>query len=126
MFQYALLLNCLGCTSLPPLSPSANQRRHTPLNLSLLPEKSFRFIAIMKFAIVAALLNLAAVQAAAIPSEATPAAESVEFLPNDDIKVGVPKMITPKYRKNAKRAIIRYPAFTLAAKGVSKTKSSCR
>jgi hypothetical protein len=73
----------------------------------------------MKFAIVAALLNLAAVQAAAIPSEAAEAAVSADLLPNDDIKVGVPKMITPKYRTNAKRAIIRYPAFTLQAKGVS-------
>lgn len=58
----------------------------------------------MKFAIVAAVL-LAAVQATPVPDA------------QDDIRVGVPKMITPKYRSTAKRAIIRYPAFTLQAKG---------
>jgi len=67
----------------------------------------------MKFAVVAALL--ASVQAAAIPSES--AELSAELLPNDDVQVGVPKMITPKYRSTAKRAIIRYPQFMLNAKG---------
>jgi hypothetical protein len=80
----------------------------------------------MKFAIVAALFNLAAVQAAAIPAEAAEAATTGEFAPKDDIQVGVPKLITPKYRTNAKRAIIRYPAFTLAAKGVSMSNPSQR
>jgi hypothetical protein len=64
----------------------------------------------MKFAIGATLLSLAAVQVAAVPLAS-------EALGPQDI--GVPKMIAPKYRENAKRAIIRYPAFTLAAKGVS-------
>jgi hypothetical protein len=73
----------------------------------------------MKFAIVAALVNLAAVQAAAIPAEAAEAVATGEFAPMDDVQVGIPKMIKAKYRSTAKRAIIRYPAFTLAAKGVS-------
>jgi hypothetical protein len=67
----------------------------------------------MQFKIVAALLNLAAVQAAALPA-AFP--EPEPQLTGGS--VGIPKMITPKYRSTAKRAIIRYPAFTLAAKGV--------
>jgi hypothetical protein len=65
----------------------------------------------MRFESLAVLLGLAAVQVAALPialpEVQTPLAE-----------IGVPRMITPKYRSTAKRAIIRYPAFTLAAKGV--------
>jgi len=68
----------------------------------------------MKFAIVAALLNLAVVQATPIP-DASPAPESQDA--QDSVQINVPRMITPKYRSNAKRAIIRYPAFTLQAKG---------
>jgi len=64
----------------------------------------------MKFEIAAALLSVAAVQATAIPA-AFPDSQL------DTGAVGVPKMITPKYRSTAKRAVIRYPAFTLAAKG---------
>jgi len=67
----------------------------------------------MKFAIGATLLSLAAVQVTAIPT-ANPAPDA-----QDTVQVGVPKLIAPKYRETAKRAIIRYPAFTLQAKGVS-------
>jgi hypothetical protein len=67
----------------------------------------------MRFEIVAALLNLALVQAKAIPV-AFP-----EPQPQAGVSNGVPRFITPKYRSTAKRAIIRYPAFTLQAKGVS-------
>jgi hypothetical protein len=67
----------------------------------------------MRFEIFAALLNLAVVQATALPV-AFPEPE-----PQLGGTVGSPKMIPPKYRSTAKRAIIRYPAFTLAAKGVS-------
>jgi hypothetical protein len=69
----------------------------------------------MKFEIVVALLNLALVQAKAIPV-AFPEPE-----PEADVAFATPKMITPKYRSTAKRAILRYPAFTLQAKGVSQT-----
>jgi hypothetical protein len=74
----------------------------------------------MKFSVLAAVLNLAAVQAAAIPAEAVEAAG-----PSDGVQINAPRLITPKYRTTAKRAIIRYPAFELKAKGVSGW-SSCR
>lgn len=64
----------------------------------------------MKFSISASLLSLVAVQATAIPT----------FEAQDAIQIEVPKMIKAKYNPEAKRAIIRYPAFTLAANGVSK------
>lgn len=63
----------------------------------------------MKFAISAALLNLAAVQVIAMPT-----------LEAQEVQYAVPKMIKAKYRDNAKRAIIRYSAFTLQPNGVSK------
>jgi hypothetical protein len=44
--------------------------------------------------------------------------------PADNVAIGVPRMIPPKYRSNAKRAIIRYKPFTLAAKGVSHSEAS--
>jgi len=62
----------------------------------------------MKFAIVAALLT--AVHATAIPASFPEPAPQAGAL-------NTPKMIPPKYRATAKRAIIRYPAFTLKAKG---------
>ncbi|KAF2670402.1 hypothetical protein BT63DRAFT_424346 [Microthyrium microscopicum] len=65
----------------------------------------------MKFELAAALLSIASVQATAIPA-AFPEPQLTAAALN------VPRMITPKYRTTAKRAIIRYPAFTLAAKGV--------
>jgi len=37
--------------------------------------------------------------------------------PADGVVIGSPRMIPPKYRSTATRAIIRYPAFTLAARG---------
>jgi hypothetical protein len=73
----------------------------------------------MKFEIVAALLNLALVQAKAIP-EAFPLPEPQ----SGNVANNVARFITPKYRSSAKRAIVRYPAFTLAAKGVSNTHGS--
>jgi hypothetical protein len=70
----------------------------------------------MKFTILAALLNLAAVQATAIP-EASPDPATLDA----DQLGGYPKIthIKPKYRSTAKRDIVRYAAFTLKAKGVS-------
>jgi hypothetical protein len=68
----------------------------------------------MRFEIVAALLHLVAVQATAIPA----AFPEPEPQLGGGASIGVPRMITPKYRSTAKRAIIRYPAFTLQAKGV--------
>jgi hypothetical protein len=61
----------------------------------------------MKFAFAVALLSLAEVQAAAFPGL--------------DGSAAAPRMIKPKYRSTAKRAIIRTP-FTLKAKGVSNVK----
>ncbi|QDS76952.1 hypothetical protein FKW77_005187 [Venturia effusa] len=61
----------------------------------------------MKFAIGATYFSLAAVQASAIPTSEAQGA----------IQVGVPKMIKTKYNDSAKRAIIRYPAFTLQPNG---------
>ncbi|KAF2422374.1 hypothetical protein EJ08DRAFT_664846 [Tothia fuscella] len=76
----------------------------------------------MKFSLVAAVLNIAAVQAVAIPAEA---AESIDNAgPSGPVQINVPKMMTPKYRPTAKRAIIRYPAFTLQAKGKAKSAMS--
>jgi hypothetical protein len=68
----------------------------------------------MKFQLFASLLNIAAIQAVALP------AASPDSNGSGPMDIGVPKMVTPKYRSTAKRAIIRYPAFTLAAKGVSR------
>jgi hypothetical protein len=68
----------------------------------------------MHFTRFSALLSFAAVQVAAFPS-ALPEPE----IQTPFVNMGTPRMITPKYRKTAKRAIIRYPAFTLAAKGAS-------
>jgi hypothetical protein len=65
----------------------------------------------MKVNIIFAVLNLS-MQAMALPAAASE-------LQDASVPFGVPRMITPKYRSSAKRAIIRYPAFTLAAKGVS-------
>jgi hypothetical protein len=59
----------------------------------------------MKFAFAVALLSLAEVQAAAFPGL--------------DGSAAAPRMIKPKYRSTAKRAIIRTP-FTLKAKGTAK------
>jgi hypothetical protein len=71
----------------------------------------------MKFMVFAALLNLAAVQATAIPV-ASPGPES-----EISAQGAYPKIthIKPKYRSTAKRDIIRYAGFTLKAKGVSNT-----
>jgi len=66
----------------------------------------------MKFESFVALLNLAAVQAVALP-DAFP--EPALEIPQ--VALETPRMLTPKYRSTAKRAVIRYPAFTLAAKG---------
>ncbi|TLD32005.1 ATP synthase subunit beta [Venturia nashicola] len=74
----------------------------------------------MKFTISASLLSLAAVQVAARPT--IEAAEAVEA--QDGIQVEIPKMIKAKYRSEAKRAIIRYPAFTLAPNGQGNTMTS--
>jgi len=63
----------------------------------------------MKFAVVATLF--AAAQATAIP------ASFPEPVPQAGGGINTPKLIKPKYRATAKRAIIRYPAFTLKAKG---------
>lgn len=49
---------------------------------------------------------------------ASPASEDWSR-PTDSVAVGAPRMIAPKYRSTAKRAIIRYKPFTLAARGVS-------
>lgn len=68
----------------------------------------------MRFSILAAALNLVAVQAVAIPAESTEAAT-----PSDGVQIKVPRMIPPKYRSTAKRAIIRYEQFDLKGKGVS-------
>jgi hypothetical protein len=70
----------------------------------------------MRFEIVAALLNLVAVQATAIPA----AFPEPEPQAGGSVAIGVPRSIPPKYRSTAKRAIIRYPAFTLQAKGKGK------
>jgi hypothetical protein len=59
----------------------------------------------MKFAFAVALLSIAEVQAAAFPSL--------------DGSAAAPRMIKPKYRSTAKRAIIRTGPFTLKARGVS-------
>jgi hypothetical protein len=64
----------------------------------------------MKLQLFASLLNIAAIQAVALP----------DINGSGPMAIGVPKMVTPKYRSTAQRAIIRYPAFTLAAKGVSR------
>jgi hypothetical protein len=65
----------------------------------------------MKFVLAVALLNLAAVQAAA--------SAETERDGLGGSSAAVPRMIKPKYRSTAQRAIIRTGPFTLKAKGVS-------
>lgn len=62
----------------------------------------------MRFVVNATLFGLAAVQVTAMPT-----------LEAQDAQIGVPKMIKAKYNNEAKRAVIRYPAFTLQPNGVS-------
>jgi hypothetical protein len=69
------------------------------------------FTAQMKFSFTVALLALGAVQAAAFPGL-------------DGGSAAAPRMIKPKYRSTAKRAIIRTGPFTLKARGVSSLKCS--
>jgi hypothetical protein len=71
----------------------------------------------MKFIPTVVLLSLAAVQVAAFPE---PERQLRDGLGGS--RAGVPKMIKPKYRSTAKRAIIRSGPFTLKAKGVSNLK----
>jgi hypothetical protein len=62
----------------------------------------------MKFELAATLLSLVAVQATALPEPGS-----------DGMEAAAPRMIKPKYRSTAKRAIVRAGPFTLKAKGVS-------
>jgi hypothetical protein len=82
--------------------------------------KKTNFTAQMKFALAVALLSLAAVQAAASAASAETAETERDGLGGSS--AAVPKMIKPKYRSTAKRAIIRTGPFTLKAKGVSNLK----
>ncbi len=70
----------------------------------------------MKVELAIALLSLAALQAAAFP-------ETESQVRNGQV-AAAPRMIKPKYRSTAKRAIIRAGPFTLKAKGVGNTRCS--
>jgi len=77
----------------------------------------------MKISIVTALLNVAAVvQAIPVPADSIPGLNSSQLVDMSQLvdlnQLETPvKMLKPKYRTNAQRSIIRYPAWTLQAKG---------
>jgi len=73
----------------------------------------------MKFSFTVPLLSLAAVQAAAFPGPERQARDGL-----DGASAEAPKMIKPKYRSTAKRAIIRTGPFTLKARGTAKASVS--